>query len=914
MSASEPGAVSERRVFVGRAAELARVSALLDTVGEGRAGGLFVLGEAGVGKSRLLAEAATLAADRGVRVATTTCLQLTTPLPLDPVLDLSRSLGQPVGFTVGESPRDVFWAVVERLEQASVAGPLLLCLDDMQWSDAATIDLVHYCLARLRDIPIAWMLAARPERSQTRLAHRLEREGFIEWLSLDPLSVQDTALLAEGTLGVTGLDQDLIQTVYERAGGNPFLSVQLLRAGARSETVAAVLPATVTDAIDDRAARLSAAARSALAWAAVLPEPFTFGELEAVGGATSGGVLEELEEAGLLVSSEVGGWRFVHSIIRDAVYDRLSEQERTRRHGAVADALAGAPVERLAPQLERARRWGDAAPALIQLAEAARNRGEGEDAAQLSRRAGEYALRAGNRPLQRRAREELVLALLRAGDLDEARREASALRSELRTSAEPGERLRFLSRFALGTILLYDSTDLQDAREALEEAQPLIDEAGGVSLAEALAARAMVSQQGADSGRALIDAERAAELARVSGDSALEANALVSLGLAVGLTRSLSEGTAILERGLELASAQDLSAEAARARLNLSHLSELGNDAAACEQHARLGLELAGVPLTLGLTLRSNLSESLAERGDLDAALAHQLAALRQAERVGPQGRVRVKLTLAHVQLCRGDLAAARRQLEGVEAFPATIEALVATAEWGALLEEEGAVAEARERFQEGATGSDQISMLCLAGVARTAVAQGDVGAARVALARLNELGSSRPGGEWLRDEIRAWIAVGEGCPEDAVSHFHAGAAAAPHAYDSARLGLEAARHARDREQIDAAIQSFQAMGAAPAADRARAIARGLGMRPGRQRRRAGALSAREQEVAQLVAVGQTNAEIAAGLYISPRTVERHVSNILTKLGYRSRVEIAKEVAAGRLPGASRAAEPLVSR
>jgi DNA-binding NarL/FixJ family response regulator len=92
-------------------------------------------------------------------------------------------------------------------------------------------------------------------------------------------------------------------------------------------------------------------------------------------------------------------------------------------------------------------------------------------------------------------------------------------------------------------------------------------------------------------------------------------------------------------------------------------------------------------------------------------------------------------------------------------------------------------------------------------------------------------------------------------------------------------------------------------MGAARAADRARSIARSLGMRPGRRRRATDGLTAREQQIAQLVAAGQTNAEIAAALYLSPRTVEHYVSNILTKLGYRSRVQIATEAAAGRLPG-----------
>ncbi|MGH2883193.1 MAG: helix-turn-helix domain-containing protein, partial [Solirubrobacteraceae bacterium] len=116
-------------------------------------------------------------------------------------------------------------------------------------------------------------------------------------------------------------------------------------------------------------------------------------------------------------------------------------------------------------------------------------------------------------------------------------------------------------------------------------------------------------------------------------------------------------------------------------------------------------------------------------------------------------------------------------------------------------------------------------------------------------------------------------------------------------------VALEAARLVGDRDGVRAAIDTFEEMGAARAADRARALARSLGMRPGRRRAAAGGLSAREQEIAQLVAAGQTNAEIAAALYLSRRTVEHHVSNILTKLGYRSRVQIASEAAAGRLPG-----------
>jgi DNA-binding CsgD family transcriptional regulator len=91
-------------------------------------------------------------------------------------------------------------------------------------------------------------------------------------------------------------------------------------------------------------------------------------------------------------------------------------------------------------------------------------------------------------------------------------------------------------------------------------------------------------------------------------------------------------------------------------------------------------------------------------------------------------------------------------------------------------------------------------------------------------------------------------------------------------------------------------------MSAARAVDRASATARKLGIRPRRRGTSKDVLSVREQQVAHLVASGRTNSEIAATLYLSPRTVERHVGNILTKLRLRSRVQIAAEAAAGKLP------------
>ena len=902
-------------VFVGRERELARVGQLLDLARESRAGGLFVLGEAGIGKTRLLAEAARVATEQGIRVARASCLPLTTVLPLDPVLELVRGLGQPVGSgAAGGSLLELFWTVVERLERASVEGPLLLCLDDLQWSDAATGDLVHYCLARLTDLPLAWLLTARSGRAQAQLVHRLQHDGRLARLELGALSRTQMRQFARAVCDGRDVDDDVLATVYERTGGNPFLSVELLHGVVRAddsawrladEKLIGTVPATVREAIEQRAADLSAGERGALEWAAVLPQPFTFAELAAVAGASAAGAPEELADAGFLVKSDDGRWRFVHSIVHDAVYDWLPEAERICRHGAVADALADGPPERLAPQLERARRFGEAATTYVTLGERSLNRGQGEDAERLYALADQLASTAHDRPLSRQARAGQVVALVRAGRADEAQAAASELRAELRETSDPNERLRFLSRFANESMLVQNTGDLDLARDALEEAEPLIQQADGVTLADALATRAWLSLRSGEPTRALADAERAAELAQDSDDAALQATILNTLGMAIGMARNAAEGIPVLERAAQRALAANLPAQAGRAYSNLTFLANHANDDAAFEAYARRGLELDGVPAAHRANLQSGLGIRRGLLGDLDGALPHHLAALRVASRAGPRAQQSAANALVNVHIWRGELAAARRLLEGYEVRPDSTLDTRAAGLWGLLREAEDAPADALAHYLTGARHNDPNAMWCETGVARTAAATGDLPTARAALAHLDELVARWPVGEWMREEIRGWIAIGEHRTNDAINHFQTAANDCSRAYDTARLRFETARLTTDRDQLLAAIDQFEQMGAHRAADHARATARTLGIRTGRRQDRSGVLSAREQEVAQLIAAGNTNAEIAATLYLSPRTVERHVGNILTKLGYRSRIQIATDAAAGRLPGTS---------
>jgi DNA-binding NarL/FixJ family response regulator len=269
--------------------------------------------------------------------------------------------------------------------------------------------------------------------------------------------------------------------------------------------------------------------------------------------------------------------------------------------------------------------------------------------------------------------------------------------------------------------------------------------------------------------------------------------------------------------------------------------------------------------------------------------------------------RARAGLSLAYTYIWRGELAAAKRLVQSGQDNPTSIDDARVSQLRGMLLEEQASLVEALPRLQEGANADDNpTSMWCLGAVARTAVQIGDLTTAARALKHLDQFSARWPVGRRVRHEATGWVAVGENRPSDAASAFQAAAAACTHSYDATRMGLEAARLVANRDVVRAAIDAFERMGAVRAADRARAFARALRIRPGRRRAPAGKLSAREQEIAELVAAGETNAEIAAALYLSPRTVEHYVSNILAKLGYRSRVQIANEVSAGRLPGTGR--------
>jgi DNA-binding NarL/FixJ family response regulator len=903
------------RTFVGRGEELARAHTLLERLRDGGSGCLVVLGEPGVGKSRLLEEIRCLAVDAGVQTARAACLPLRTPLPFEPVLELLRGVGSQLSDEFAETPGGVelFTSAVAAFERAGAQRPLLLVIDDLQFSDLATIELVHYCVARLSDLPIAWLVASRRDAGVNPLVHHLVREQLAELAQLSPFSAAELGELLADILGGEQASEQLVTAIRARTGGNAFLSMELARSlrdlgrlipgdrGLEVPESGDAIPPNVVTAVLSRLARLPASARDVLAWAAILPEPIEVAWLDAVAPTVDADRdLRRLELASFVTRGSGGDWRFLHGIVRDVVYQSLTERERVDRHSTVADFLAVTHHAQLAPQLAAAGRAFEAAKAYLGLAEEALARGGAGDAASLYERARELAEEAGADQLRRRAAAGSVFALLRSGQQEEGKAVARRLLAELR-SGRSDERLRFLSRYAMA--LWEDVSDLDGARSAAEEAAPLVGRARGRLLAEAALAQATIRDRGGDPRAARPFAEQALAAARRRRDRMLETRSLRRLGLVVGQTESFVEGISLLGEAVAVALEADLPAEAAGAYLTLSHLCHMRGDEEGHAENARRGLALHHVPTALQGLLLHNLAGACLMQGRLDEGLAHAQQAHAIAARVGPEVEARIGIILAYAYRLIGDLARARHLLDDLPFPTGSWEWLRGTLIRAEVAEDAGLPGEALEAYLLVRDSSDRsLALTGSAGCVRTALAVGDADTARSCLEHLERLAPGSSDDRWLVDASRACHAQAEGRAEEAAALFASAAPAAPNVYETTRLQFEAARLQRDRDGMRAAIEAFDEMGARGAADRARAAARSLGMRPGRRHRRDGGLTGREHDVARLAASGKTNAEIAATLYLSVRTVERHMGSILGKLGCRSRVDLAAAVSGGGLP------------
>src|ERR1700722_9057665 len=363
--------------LVGRDGELTRLLGLLDDASEGRPSHALISGDAGVGKTRLVAELATRAADRGFLVLSGRCAELGDSIPYLPLADALRegtttpgaateplvaalaarpvlgrllpdrdAVAQPGGEVSGLAQQQLFGAVLGLLAELAEGHPVLLILEDLHWADRSTRDLVTFLSRVLHRERVAVVTTYRTDDLHRRhplrpVVAELLRLPSVAAIELGPLGYSDMGAhltaLAEGPL-----DPATLHRMVSRAEGNPYYAEELL-ATARGQSAGDALPTGLAALLLARAEQLSPAAQQVLRAAAVAGrrmEDDIVREASGLAAAEYEEAVRELVTHQLLVPDGDQGYAFRHALIREAIYGDLLPGERTRLHARLAELLA----------------------------------------------------------------------------------------------------------------------------------------------------------------------------------------------------------------------------------------------------------------------------------------------------------------------------------------------------------------------------------------------------------------------------------------------------------------------------------------------------------------------------------------------------------------------------------------------
>ncbi|HEY1367594.1 MAG TPA: AAA family ATPase [Gaiellaceae bacterium] len=324
----------ERRTtpFVGRSAALARLGAAWAAVAGGGIGFVVVVGEPGIGKSRLAAEFAAEAHAAGATVLAGRSERE----PSEPYAPLVEALGgaalrelEPAEADARAGRLRLSDELADALEHAAGGRPLLLVLDDLHWADGATRDFLRHLARRRISSPVLVVATARPGDAAT-----LVEELDATRIELAGLTVAETEALLAGRD-----DHADAAELVRRTGGNPFFLEALLEAGAREE-----LPVGVAELVAARVGSLGEAVRRLLESAAVLGLEFDTELAAAVSGQSLGEALDALDAAAaarLVVPAADGAGRtgFVHALVQEALVQTLAPAARARLHERALGAL-----------------------------------------------------------------------------------------------------------------------------------------------------------------------------------------------------------------------------------------------------------------------------------------------------------------------------------------------------------------------------------------------------------------------------------------------------------------------------------------------------------------------------------------------------------------------------------------------
>jgi DNA-binding CsgD family transcriptional regulator/tetratricopeptide (TPR) repeat protein len=839
------------------------LQALADYAAEALAGdGRLVLisGEAGIGKSALVEHLKdSLPAARWAWAA---CDGLFTPRPLGPVFDLAAPLGGELAdlCRAHASREELFDALLRQISAPD--GLDVIVIEDMHWADEATIDLLRFLGRRIRSAQVLLIATYRDDglgaSDPLRITlGELGSQRSTRRIGLAPLSADAVRLIAAGS----GIDAG---ELYRLTAGNPFYVTEVVRQG----TGTGAVPPSARDAVLARAAHLGTGARDVLDVAAMIGTRIEVAVLQS-SACCEAADIDELVASGLLTGD--GTWlRFRHEIARLAVEGEVARHRQPAIHDRVLSALAAGGCEDHARMAFHAEGAGNGPAVLIYAPAAAASAAElashREAAAQFER-----ALRftAG---LDAAARASLHDAL--AGQdalIDRWEEAASAAESALELWREAGDRLREGAAMRLLAYTMWRLCRGDEADAYSEAAVAVLEPLGPTSeLGWALSSLGIGRAQNYQSMEALALVRRAQEIAENLGDLRLSSETLSTQG---GILFDLGgDWPGPLKQALELATSAGLEEQAGRAYANLYTNHCIAKRFAEAEQFYIDGTAYCDEHdvAAYGRCLRGEHAAALERTGDWPAAisLSEQLLSENTASLVN---RLNPLLSLGKILARQGNRSA-----------------------WTYL--------------DEAAGLTDSLGEPPWAIPARLARAEafwhrGDLDAARREAELADDVCSHA--GPWERGEVAVWLRrTGSARPAR-------GSLAGPYQLEVdgewrqcsaswAGLGCQfesgmALLCSDEPAGLRQALQLFTDLGAAATAGLTRRKLRELGVRSIPVGPRTATrtdplgLTRREREVLALLCGGHTNAEIARRLFVAVKTVDHHVSAVLTKLNAPTR-------------------------
>ena len=914
-------------MLIGRTAEWAEIDGALRAARAGQGCTVLLLGEAGVGKTALLDRAAETP---GVRVLRATGVEAEADLGyaavhqlIYPLLDQltavpsaqARALRVALGLELGETPDRFLVALglLSLVSEAAVTEPLLLVLDDVQWWDSASLDAVLFVARRIAAEPVTILVAAREQPGADDVAvaavTRLPGVVHVRVAGLDDDAATALVRSLSGVEPAASVQPGLV----ERTRGNPLALVELVGLlSAEQLAGSAPLPRSVSlgDRLErpflDRAATLTPAARSLLLMAAAEPGGDIGLLAEAAGVPDAGAVVDEVEGSGL---ARYDGQRltFVHPLARSAVYADTGVSERRQAHLGLARALAVRGLEDRSVWHRAAAALGtddELAAALDEVAERARGRSGYAAAAAAHERSAELT---GSLEL----RVERFTAAAEAAWLAGQPRRARVLAHRAEPdAARPRIRSRLL---ALRAHTAARNGDVEEAHRLFMAGADLLRKEDPAEALELLACAVEAAGYSGEPGRL-------SEIAALAGTLLLprpderQRFLLAWLSVNVAALRGNTEGTDHVREALAPAARLGdprFTVWAGIASLGLGDIAGMQLYYAEALDQARQTGAAASLPYVLE---HSSTQMALAGRYAAARAAAEEgLGLAREYEQQRSVGQLQA--VLAFIASITGDFEEARHRADEARtiASPRRIGLTNAMVGWALARVElgQGRPDEALERLVALAAAKPGDGHLVVTLWSTVDLVEAAVRAHRTdevlehlaAVAALAKA-APQPGTASTAAWCRGLLGGPDAAADLATAAEQLQQLGFPVASARARMALgELLRRDRQpraaREHLRAAFETFHSVGAAVWAERAAGELRASGDAvPAQEVSGLDSLTAQELQIARYVSQGASNKDIAAQLFLSPRTVEYHLYKAYPKLGVTSRSQLISRFAA----------------